>query len=44
MSCRKINLPSEMLPEFCRRHKIRRPALVPCFGTIFVQKVMWMFL
>jgi len=31
MSCRKINLPSDMLPEFCRRHKIRRLAL---FGSV----------
>jgi predicted nucleotidyltransferase len=31
MNRRKINLPSDKLPEFCRRHKIRRLAL---FGSV----------
>jgi uncharacterized protein len=31
MNRRKINLPSDTLSEFCRRHKIRRLAL---FGSV----------
>jgi hypothetical protein len=31
MNRRKINLPSDRLSEFCRRHKIRRLAL---FGSV----------